>query len=80
MLGGLSEMGNGGSGISQIAGVAVGGGVLGGIVGAIGVDLLSGAFNDENTQSYSRRGYDKDGCYQQTVTQVGGQGGRYEQV
>jgi hypothetical protein len=93
LLGGLSEIaggGNntgsygGGNGISQIAGEAAGGNILGGIVGglagAVGGDLLGGAFNDKNTQSFSRQSYDEDGRYQQTVTQVGGQGGRFEQA
>lgn len=65
--------------LGQTAGEAVGGGILGTLVGgltsAVGRGVVAGAIGDqqiEDTQTYNRTSYGKDGSRTQTVTQLGG--------
>jgi len=84
----MTSGGPGGAGMGdfqRIAGEAVGGGVLGdlvgGVAGAVGASMLSSGFdNDENSQTYQRTSYGDDGSRTQTVTQMGGRGGNYQQA
>ena len=88
VLGGSSSQSgfqqSGGSGISKMAGEAVGGGALGGLVGGlvggIGGDLLGGSFKDNDKKSYKRESYGQGGSYNQSHTEVGQSGGRYGQA
>ncbi|TGO54723.1 hypothetical protein BCON_0103g00360 [Botryotinia convoluta] len=96
IMGGLASSmgGNGGSsgfggqasdGIGKFAGEAVGGGAFGGIVGAlaggVGGSLLAGVLGGGGKEeSYSSEGYNSQGNYQQSYTEVGHSGNRYAQA
>ncbi|KAF7934475.1 hypothetical protein BELL_1440g00010 [Botrytis elliptica] len=96
IMGGLASSmgGNGGSsgfggqasdGIGKFAGEAVGGGAFGGIVGAlaggVGGSLLAGVLGGGGKEeSYSSEGYNSQGNYQQSYTEVGHSGDRYAQA
>lgn len=64
--------------LGQTAGEAVGGGILGTLVGgltsAVGRGVVAGAMGDqpENTETFNRTTYRNDGSRTQTVTQLGG--------
>ena len=69
--------------IGKMAGEAVGGCLLGGLVGGIastvGNDMLGGGL-DEDKKTYKRQSYGQDGSRTETVTQVGRHGDRYGQA
>ncbi|ESZ99051.1 NIMA-interacting protein TinC [Sclerotinia borealis F-4128] len=95
MMGGLASAmgGNGGSsglggqssaGISKFAEEAVGGGALGGIFGAlaggVGGSLLSGFLGGGKEEARSTEGYNSQGNYEQSYTEIGHSGDRYAQA
>ena len=87
--GGYGGGGGGGhkqqSSIGRTASEAVGGGLLGSIVGgvasAVGKDMLGGGL-DEDKKTYKRESYGRDGSHTETYTQVGHSSGgdRYGQA
>ncbi|PQE28026.1 Heterokaryon incompatibility Het-C protein [Rutstroemia sp. NJR-2017a WRK4] len=88
-MGGFGGSGGFGGGpgseeIGKFAEQAVGGGALGGIVGAlaggVGGSLLSGVLSGGKEESYSSSGYNSQGNYQQSYTEVGRSGDRYAQA
>ncbi|RAL67857.1 hypothetical protein DID88_008583 [Monilinia fructigena] len=73
------------SGIGKFAGEAVGGGALGGIVGAlaggVGGSLLAGVLGRKGKEeAYSHEGYNSQGNYEQSYTEIGHAGNRYAQA
>ncbi|KIW02339.1 hypothetical protein, variant 1 [Verruconis gallopava] len=62
-------------GVGNAVGEAVGGGLLGnivgGVVGGVGGSLLSGAFGGEEKSSYQQVGYQHDGGYNQSYSELG---------
>ncbi|EDO03301.1 hypothetical protein SS1G_05782 [Sclerotinia sclerotiorum 1980 UF-70] len=73
------------SGIGKFAGEAVGGGALGGIVGALagglGGSLLAGVLGGgAKEEAFSSQGYNSQGNYQQSYTEVGHSGDHYAQA
>ena len=93
-LTGAAGQGGGASGIGKFAEEAVGGGALGGLVGAlaggVGGSLLSGAFGssssnssgrqDPETRSFASSGRTQQGGYQQSYTELGRSGDQYAQA
>lgn len=71
--------------LGKMAGAAVGGGILGSLVGkiasGIGGDILGGGL-DQDKQTYKRDSYAQDGSHTETVTQMGHSqsGDRYGQA
>ncbi|KAI9648603.1 hypothetical protein NHQ30_003240 [Ciborinia camelliae] len=77
--------GNASSGIGKFAEEAVGGGAFGGIVGAlaggVGGSLLAGVLGGKGKEeAYSSQGYNSQGNYQQSYTEIGHSGNRYAQA
>ncbi|KAB8304881.1 hypothetical protein EYC80_004211 [Monilinia laxa] len=73
------------SGIGKFAGEAVGGGALGGIVsalaGGVGGSLLAGVLGKKGKEeAYSHEGYNSQGNYEQSYTEIGHAGNRYAQA
>ncbi|KAI9680944.1 MAG: hypothetical protein M1829_001024 [Trizodia sp. TS-e1964] len=66
--------GGGSSDLGKMAGAAVGGGALGGLVG-IGAGILGEAFTGEgsNKTAYSTQGFGQDGSFTQSYTEAGKQ-------
>lgn len=68
----------------KLAEEAVGGGALGGIVGALagglGESLLGNVFGKKEKKSYSQEGYTSSGGYQQSYTEVAANSNQYAQA